>query len=169
MLKPAYTYKDKLQEVYNSIIFKDKYKYYNFNNYWEYEVKLSTDSWNNIEMVSIDKNGNVIGFLKANIERSTEKVSSLGVINFYDKNIVFSRDLYQFLVDLFNTYNFRKIEWTVVIGNKAEYMYDRIVNKYGGRVVGVKRCSTKLIDGKYYDVKLYEIFKEDWETYILNI
>jgi RimJ/RimL family protein N-acetyltransferase len=72
--------------------------------------------------------------------------------------------MYNFLVDLFDKFNFRKIEWTVVVGNdNAEKMYDRIINKYGGKIVGVKEKSTKLIDNKYYDIKYYEIFKDDFE------
>jgi hypothetical protein len=164
MLKPAYIYKDKLQDAYNSVIFNDKYKYYNNSNYWNYEMKLSNDSWSNIEMVSVDSKDNILGFFQASISRESDKISAIGIINFYDKNIIFSRDMYNFLVDLFDKFNFRKIEWTVVVGNDdAEKMYDRIINKYGGKIVGVKEKSTKLIDGLYYNVKLYEIFKEDFE------
>jgi len=169
MLKIAYTYKDKLQEVYNTIVFNDKYKYYNNSIYWSYEVKLSQDSWNNIEMVSVDKNNNVRGFFRASISRESDKISALGIMNFYDKSVTFSKDLYQFLSDLFIKYNFRKIEFTVVIGNPAEKMYDRIMKKYGGRIVGVEKLSTKLVDGLYYDVKYYEIFKEDFKIGVDNL
>jgi len=164
MLKISHTYKDKLQIEYNKIILTDKYKYFNFTNYWDYAIKLSENSWNEIEAVSVDKDDNVIGFFRAGILRESDKVSSLGIMNFYDKNVTFSRDLYIFLTDLFNKYNFRKIEFTVVIGNPIEEMYDRVMKKYGGSIVGIKRKSTKLVDGNFYDVKLYEIFKEDFDT-----
>ena len=164
----AYTYKDKLQEAYNTIIFNDKYKYYNFTNYWTHTIKLSENSWEDIEMVSVDTNDNVRGYFRAGIARDADKVSSLGIMNFYDKNATFSKDLYQFLTDLFNKYNFRKIEFTVVIGNPAEKMYNRIMKKYGGRIVGIKKLSTKLVDGLYYDVKMYEIFKEDFKIGVDN-
>ena len=81
-------------------------------------------------MVSVDNQDNVIGFLRASIIRTSEKVSSLGIINFYDKNLTFSRDLYQFLKELFEKYNFRKIEFNVVIGNPIEKMYDKYIDKY---------------------------------------
>jgi len=166
MLKIAHTYKDKLQIAYNKIILTDKYKYFNFTNYWDYAIKLSENSWNEIEAVSVDRDDNVIGFFRAGISRESDKVSSLGIINFYDKNVTFSRDLYVFLTDLFNKFNFRKIEFTVVIGNPAEVMYDRIMDKYGGNIVGIKKKSTKLVDGLYYDVKMYEIFKDDFDNFI---
>jgi len=60
-------------------------------------MKLSEDSWNDIELVSVDNQDNVLGFFRAGILRTSDKISSLGIINFYDKNLTFSRDLYQFL------------------------------------------------------------------------
>jgi hypothetical protein len=114
-------------------------------------------------MVSIDKNDNVLGLFRAEINRVTDKISSLVIVSFCDKcNITFSKDLYQFLQDLFEKYNFRKIEFSVVIGNPIEKMYDKYIKKYGGRIVGIKKQSSKLQDGKYYDVKLYEIFRDKY-------
>jgi hypothetical protein len=116
-------------------------------------------------MVSVDKNDNVIGYLSASTDRSANKITSLGVINFGELSIVFSRDFYKFLDNLFTIHNFNKIEWCVVVGNTAEKMYDKIIDKYHGRVVGVNHESTILEDGKYYDVKEYEIFKRDYDKY----
>ena len=41
----------------------------------------------------------------------------------------------------------------------------QIAYKYGGSIVGTKKASTKLIDGKYYNVKMYEIFKSDFDKH----
>lgn len=161
ILKLAYTYRDQLQQLFNNIIFQEKYKYYNFNNYWNYNFELCENSWDRIEMVSVDEENYVRGFLSASINRIADSVSSLGIINFYDVNIVFAKDLYQFIKDLFLKFNFRKIEFTVVVGNPIEKMYDKYIQKYNGRIVGIKKQSTKLQDNKYYDVKMYEIFRDD--------
>jgi len=162
LLKPAFAYKEKLQQKYNEIIFKDKYMFYNCDAYWSYEFKLNPDSWNSIEMVSVDSQGNVIGFFKAALDRSAEKVSSLGVVNFHDANSLFAKDLRQFVLDLLFKFNFRKIEWAVVIGNPAEKLYDRAIAKYGGSVTGVHKETVKLQDGKYYDMKGYEVFRSEF-------
>lgn len=37
-----------------------------------------------------------------------------------------------------------------------------MISKYGGRIVGIYEKETKLIDGEYYDVKLYEITRESY-------
>jgi len=163
MLKLAYPYKEKLQQKYNEIIFQDKYMFYNCENYWDYEFKLSESSWNSIEMVSVDSKDNIIGFFRASISRSSDKVSSLGVVNFHDANPVFAKDLKQFIYGLLFKFNFRKIEWTVVIGNPAEKIYDRFISKYGGNITGTTKETVKLQDGEYYDMKGYEVFRSEFK------
>ena len=148
--------------MWQSIVFQDKYKYYNNGNYWYYKIELNDSSWDKIQMVSVDEDDNIIGYLSACVCRSSNKVSAIGAINFYDLNITFSKDIYKFLTDLFDKYNFKKIEWYVVVGNPAEQMYDRIIKKYGGRVVGIRRESTVLHDGTYCDEKEYELFQRDY-------
>ena len=61
-----------------------------------------------------------------------------------------------------NNHLFRNINFLLVIGNPIEKMYERLVKKYNGRVVGIRKSHTKLIDNKYYDVKEYEVFREDY-------
>ena len=144
-------------------MFKDKYKYYNNNNYWNYEIELKKDSWNQVEMVSVDKNDKVIGYLCAYFERSSNKVSGIAAINFEDVSITFSKDFYKFLINLFEVHNANKIEWTVVVGNPAEKLYDKLINRFGGMIVGINHDTTILGDGKLYDMKEYEMFKRDYE------
>ena len=42
-------------------------------------------------------------------------------------------------------------------------MYDKIIERYHGNIIGISHESIKLDDGKYYDVKEYELFKRDYE------
>ena len=37
-----------------------------------------------------------------------------------------------------------------------------MIENYGGRIVGVYKENIKLIDGLYYDVKLYEILASEY-------
>jgi len=76
--------------------------------------------------------------------------------------VIFGADLGRALKDIFEKYNFRKLGFSVVVGNPVEKAYDRIIGRYGGRVVGthIKQC--RLTDGEYYDLKKYEIFREDY-------
>lgn len=113
-------------------------------------------------MVSVDKNDNILGYLSCQCDRSVNKISSIGAINFYELNCIFSKDFYTYLSNIFIKHNFNKIEWCVVIGNPAEKMYDKLVQKYNGRIVGINHESTKLEDGRLCDVKEYELFQRDY-------
>ena len=68
----------------------------------------------------------------------------------------------QAITDIFEKYNFRKLNFAVVIGTPVEKHYDRLIKRYGGRIVGVRKQNCRLIDGKYYDEKLYEIMRDDY-------
>ena len=50
----------------------------------------------------------------------------------------------------------------MIIGNPIEKSYDKMINKYGGRIVGIYKEDVKLIDGEYYDKKLYEILASEY-------
>ena len=162
MLELAYANQQELTKKFLEISFVDKYKYFDFTNFINYELNLSKDSWSSLEYVS-KKDNEIIGYLRASINRSAGFVSSLGVANFGDKNIEFAKDFYRFLEDLFMKFDFYKIRFDVVIGNPAEKMYDRFIKRYGGRIIGTYIKDTKLWTGEYCDVKSYEIFKENYK------
>ncbi|MDR1572797.1 MAG: hypothetical protein LBS24_00605 [Clostridiales Family XIII bacterium] len=163
MLKLAFPYQEKLNQAWRSVIFEDKYQFYNGGAWWDYEIKLDDKSWDSIQMVSVGKNDEVLGYFSARANRSSNKISSVGTINFGDVNVTFSRDFHRFLSELFTKHRFRKIEWYVIVGNPAERLYDKIVAKYGGRVIGVSHETTVTPDGITRDEKDYEIFKRDYE------
>ncbi len=169
MLKPAVLYEEQLKAVYSSIAFEEKYKFHNQSNYFDFDISLETNTWNKIQFVSVDQNDKIIGFLSASIDRGDEVVRSLLVINFCEINYVFSKDFYTFLDDLFTKFNFRKVKFSVVVGNPAEEMYDKYIKKYGGSVIGVAKKDVRLQDNKYYDCKLYEIFREDYLKHMYEI
>jgi RimJ/RimL family protein N-acetyltransferase len=109
----------------------------------------------------LNSNGEIIGAIGYCILRDTESVCGLGIINFTD-DPAFCRDVLHAVRDIFERYNFRKLSFCVVIGNPIEKAYDKLALKYGGRIVGVERQETKLCDNKYYDVKRYEILRDDY-------
>lgn len=164
MLKIAYYYNSKIQEEYQKIIYDDKYKFYCCSSYWSFKFDESaSNNWSQVEYVSVDNDDNVIGFLGAEVDRNINKVTSLRVINFRDKcNVTFSKDLHKFLIELFTVHNFNKINFSVVCGNPIEKMYDKYIAKYGGRILGIYKDDVKLTDGKLYDYKIYEIFKDNY-------
>lgn len=160
MLKPAIQYADILPKLYQSIWFKNKYKYYNYNSYWHtFQIEDKTIDWH--EFVSVNGEGEVIGYIHYYVDRVTLNCSRFGAINFTD-DPTFGKDLLQVIKDIFERFNFHKLTFSVVIGNPVEETYDRLCAKYGGRILCIQKDETKLEDNKYYDVKLYEIMREDY-------
>lgn len=160
MLQPAIKYSEQLKNKLRDTWFIEKYKYYHTNGYYD-ELQINNDTWNKHQFVSV-YNDEVIGYIFYNIDRRSNFVYGLGIINFSDNKIVFGMDLGQALKDIFEKYKFRKLRFSVVIGNPIEKSYDKMIKKYNGRIVGIYKKETLLIDGKYYDEKLYEITREEY-------
>ncbi|MBQ8731730.1 MAG: hypothetical protein IJY82_02750 [Oscillospiraceae bacterium] len=161
MLDLAYKYRGELSTRYREIPYTEKYKFYNYHSYWSYDIAVSDSSWDNLDMVSLSPEGRVLGFFRAAIKRETFSVHQLYIINFGEPNPIFSRDMSRFLKELFTRHNFRKVEFSVICGNPAEKLFDKLCERYDGRIVGTKRLSILLSDGQYYDEKWYEFFGED--------
>lgn len=150
--------KIKLRQTWNN----EKYKFYDVENYRE-DIELETSSWLAHDYVSVYKE-EVIGYIRYQIDRPSEYVFGLGIINFEkDHKAVFAKDLGTALKDIFEKYNFRRLEWNVIVGNPVEKSYDKMCQRYGGRIVGTYTKRNRLIDGHYYDEKLYEIDKSDYD------
>lgn len=160
MLEPAIKYKEQLEKLQYNIWFNDKYKYWNCDVYYD-TMQVDTNTWNRHQFVSV-LNGEVIGYIAYNITRADNSVSALSILNFSDNKAVFGKDLMCALKDIFEKYKFRKLNFCVIIGNPIEKSYDKMIKKYGGRIVGTYKEDVKLIDGEYYDKKLYEILSSEY-------
>ena len=166
MLDVAIKYADRLKELYVGTWHNEKYKYYNYRCYWELPT-FKENTLDGHDFVSLNKKGAIIGAIGYYIIRDTESVGGLGIINFTEDKM-FGKDVIQAIKDIFEKYNFRKLSFCVVIGNPIEKTYDKLCAKYGGRIVGIEKAETKLCDNKYYDVKRYEILRDDYIKAVRN-
>ena len=103
-----------------------------------------------------------IGLISYEIDRVYEIANNFGAINFTNNKILFGRDLIQIIDDIFCKFNIRKMEFSCIVGNPIERSYDRMIKKFGGNIVGIRHQRCKLHDNKFYDDKLYELFREDY-------
>lgn len=165
MLDWAINYVEQLTMLHRKSLTNEKYKYLDFSSYQNLNINISDSTWECIQKVSVDREGKIHGYLKANLNRSSDIVTGLTVMNF-DSNYIFSKDMYQFIDELFTIYNFRKIKFYALADNPANKMYEKVIKRLGGRVVGVFKEEIKSCDNKYYDEVNYEIMRED---YINNI
>lgn len=166
MLDNAIKYAEPLKQLFINTWYDEKYKYYNYRCYCNIpEFEAST--LNGHDFVSLNQAGKIVGAIGYTVLRDTESVCGLGIVNFIDESnienrIIFGRDVLQAIRDIFEKYNFRKLSFCVVIGNPIENTYDKLCAKYGGRIIGIEKKEAKLWDNLYYDVKRYEILREDY-------
>jgi len=158
LLDLAYNHKQALNKKYSQMILDpQKYKYVISNTWATYELEIHTNSWDKLQFVSIVKK-EVIGYFECSADRQVYYAHRLVAINFEDKpNFVFSKDFWRFVKLLFVQYKFNKINFSCVVGNPAEKIYYKIINKWSGRIVGTYKNDVKLLDGKVYDLRVYEI------------
>ncbi len=161
MLAPAILYKDKLNEIMiKTCWFNEKYKYFNRGFEQLEEIVDSTEKQH--QFVSIDNEGRICGIFFYYVDRNTYSVCGINAASFDVNALVFGRDVHQAIDNIFTKFNFRKLNFGVIVGNPIEKTYDRLCSKAGGRVVGYYKDDAKLTDGTYADCKVYEIMREDY-------
>ena len=162
MLKQAILYEEQLKRKYIEASCDDYFKFYFSSSCREFSLKIHDNDYWTIQMVSVDKNDNIIGFISVDMNNDSKVAKYFGIINFTKKpNIIFAMDVIRFLRDLRDRHNASKFEFTAFVDGSAERMYQKFIKNHGGRVVGTYKNSTKLIDGKYYDSRMFEIMRED--------
>ena len=164
MLEYAKKYEEQLQQLFSSIAFDPFYQFCDLTGYRE-PLKLPDNTFNSNHFVSI-VDGKIIGYIEYQIKRAENSVWGLRIIHFGGINstnsYTFGKDTLTAVKDVFEKYGFFKIQFVVVIGNPIEKTYDKLISRFNGKVVGINRKDVKLLDGKLYDVKNYEIFADDY-------
>jgi hypothetical protein len=166
MLEPAIKYEKellkKLKETQENDI--ERYSYYDTSYALSFiggNVKIEKNTIQKHQFVSVYK-GEVIGYISYKASLTHYRVYDFRIINFTNNTMVFGLDLKRVLQEMFELYKFRKITFGVFIGNDIEKSYDRIVNSFHGRIVGIYKEHCKLADGKFHDYKLYEVLRSDY-------
>jgi hypothetical protein len=164
MLEYAKKYESRLKELFCDIAFDLYYKYEAYMCYRS-DFVLPDNTYNSHHFVSVF-NGEVLGYISYDIKRPENSVWGLHIIHFGGKDasnpVVFGKDVMTALRDVFETYCFDKLNFIVVHGNPIEKTYDKLIRRYNGRIVGIKEQETRLIDGKLYNVKEYEILAANY-------
>lgn len=163
MLDLALNHEDELRKLFRTTWFSEKYMFYSGCN-WYNEFSINNNNTDTAhQFVSLDKDGEIIGYIAYYIDREDNVVTNLGIINFRDDNKpTFGMDVGTTLRDIFEKFHFRKVMFYCVVGNPIESTYDSMIKKHNGRIVGIFKEEVRLFDGKYYDKKLYEILSKEY-------
>ena len=93
MLDLAIKHEDNLKKEMIGTMFVEKYKFENVASYYnETIIKKDGVGWNNIQMVSVNKEGEVIGYFSVDLCSDTFNLSNLHIINFTDDKVLFAKD-----------------------------------------------------------------------------
>ena len=160
MLKPAQLYVDELDTKFTKVWYQDKYKYYFSMPYWDTQP-IAENTCEYHQFVSMI-DGWIVGYISYSVDRAANIAYDFNTINFGEVSLGFSKDLAQAIDDIFMKFNFDKLEFEVLIGNPAEEMYDKFIKICNGRIVGTYRKHVKISDGQLCDLKMYELFKNQY-------
>lgn len=170
MLALAIQYAPQLQECYQKTLTDENYRHY-MHGIRRYFIPIEPDDSNKLQYVSLGVYGNLLGLFECCLNRDTMTASEVTAIRFtpgYDPE--FAADMYRFVVDvIYKQYGMNRVIFNVIIGNKAEKLYDRICERYDGRIVGTFTNEVRLFDGKLYDVKYYEMLRERCLPLLLEV
>ncbi len=161
MKELAILHEEAIRKLFYRHAHDPKYMYYwNYSYRSKYTAPEST--WEKVEYAILLEDGSVGGLVGYSTERNAMVADSLAAINFTCPPAVFAHHLLELFTEMFVTFSFRKCRWTVCVGNPAEAHYDRLVEKLGGRIVGVFEKEDKLLDGSYTDRKMYEVMRDNY-------
>ena len=140
MLDFAKKYEEQLKQLYRNTATDPRYRYIFSNGYWE-ELELSSNTWKDVERVSINPyTHNIIGFISFTPFRVKDLAFGLFVVNFDMNNVqskyIFSRDLKTAILDIFYLFNFNLLRFSCSSEIPLLEKNRKLVAKYGGREVG---------------------------------
>jgi hypothetical protein len=159
MLEYAKKYEDTLRGLFFDTAFDPFYRFEAYASYYD-TFELPGTTYNSNHFVSV-YNNDVLGMIEYQIKRPENLAWGLRIIHFGGKDAphryVFGKDVMTAIKDIFEKYRFNKLNFVVVIGNPIEKTYDKLIRRYNGRIAGIREQETRLIDGKLYGIKEYEI------------
>lgn len=159
MLKPAHLYQEQLKQRMLNTWYDPEYQWYYDANPYIPEFPDYPDNYR--QFVSVDKNDNVIGYFSYKFNPATRRAFNFGIINFTEDKLTFGKDLKSFIEDIFWKYGLSFIEFFAFVENPAIDMYNKFIQTYGGRKVGMLRQAAMTQDGNPHDVFLFEIARSD--------
>ncbi|WP_289144937.1 hypothetical protein, partial [uncultured Bacteroides sp.] len=104
----------------------------------------------------------LIGYISYSVDNELRIAQWFGAINFSDDKLTFGRALRQVIEDCFLKFGMEVVEWYVICGNPIERSYDRMCEKLGGRIVGIRHRRALDMAGNVHNDKSYEILREDF-------
>ena len=129
----------------------------------DFQINLPDNNYDTHNFVSVDKNDRVIGYITYFVNWNAMSADSFGAISYDKGNLIFVKDLYTAICDIFEKYNMNRLSWWCYSDNPAIRGYRSFIKKHGGRECGYLRQYSRLQDGKLHDSVLFEIMANEFK------
>lgn len=126
------------------------------------KINIHDNNYDCHQFVSVDKEGNVIGYISYKIDWCAMSADNFGIISYDIGNIEFAKDCYMAVRDLFEKYHMNRVGWFAFLDNPAVKGYRNFIKRHGGVECAHYRKVAKLIDGKLHDSVCFEILAEEF-------
>ena len=163
-VKPLYESVGDIQRFLYLNQLNTKYENLMINNWFE-EVTSKVDSWSEVGFAFHDDEDVLCGWIKLTINRPLEiiDINSLTIID--NKFIVPIIKMITKYLKNRATPEVPKIAFATMVGSHAEKVWDKIILKHNGVIVGIRKNHVYDNRGYIRDLKLYEIPNPDFKTY----
>lgn len=162
MIKPAQLYKEEIKKKYIETWYNEEYMYYSGWSGVE-EPDIPDNNYDSHHFVSVDNDGNILGYISYSVGFVTMSADRFGAISFDKGNVLFAKDLYQIICDIFEKYHLNRLCWSCIADNPAIRGYRNFIEKHGGRECAYHRQICKLMDGKLHDNVEFEILVSEFK------
>lgn len=156
MLKNAMLYKEELLRKYQEVMYDLDYIYYSGGT-GNCNLMIPENTYEKHCFASVDKNDNVIGYIAYNVDFAAKSCYNFGAISFERGNVNYTKDLLRAIDDIFRKYKMNRLDFYCILDNPIRTTYQKLIEKYGGRVVGVLEDNSMLLDGKIHSSIMFEL------------
>lgn len=159
----AKLYEEQIKRKMWEIWYDERYQYY-FGGNWRSDFSLTDNpgDYQKYAFAVLNNNDELIGCIKYSVDNEMRVAQWFGAINFSEDKLTFGKALRQVIEDCFLKFGMEVVEWNVICGNPVERSYDRMCERLGGRIIGIRRNRAKDMAGNVHDDKSYEILREDF-------
>lgn len=160
MIRPAILYKDQVALKMAETWYDPDYMYYYDTTPGIPDIADKPD--NQYQFVSVDDNGEVVGYFSYWVYEPSKRAMNFGLIAFRKKSYVFMKDAIQMFKDMFEKFGIESAEWRCYADNtEALKLYRHVIDMYGGVEVGTLRKNGAPQNRKICDTVLFEVLRSD--------
>lgn len=159
----AKLYEEQIKRKLWEVWYDEKYQYF-WGGSWRNDFSLDdrNNEWPRRAFAVLNNSDELIGYISYSMDPDLRIAQWFGAINFSDDKITFGYALRQVIDDCFIKFGMNVIEWNVICGNPIEPSYDRMCEKLGGHIIGIRHNRSRDLAGNPLNDKSYEILREDY-------